>query len=120
VQQQWVTAAIWFVVGSAISAAPLLIGLVEGTEVSIFWAGVLTPLVIAVIGAAILCSLQQWISAILFVGMCMTLSIGMAIAGQVFEALFAGTLPVGFSYTLMILVTLLGIEWLSRKLLRLA
>ena len=48
---------------------------------------------------------------------------GIATAGMVvFGASFIGLmlLPVNFSYLLMVVVSLLGIEWLARKLLRLA
>jgi hypothetical protein len=120
VTRQWITAVVWYLVGNVVTALPLLLYFVEGHEISVFWAALLTPLVIAVIGAAILLTLRQWVSALLFVGICATMALGMAIAGTVFDTFFAGTLPVNFSYLLMVVVSLLGIEWLARKLLRLA
>jgi hypothetical protein len=73
-----------------------------------------------VIGVIILLFLRQWIAAILFFVICNAMAILVGILMFVLENFMSEKLPTNFSYLLMIVVGLLGIEWLARKLLRLA
>jgi hypothetical protein len=84
------------------------------------WAALLLMLAgIALVGLIVLAIMRQWIAALVFVGICALMAAGVG-AGSVFIEMFATELPVNFSYLLMGIVSLLGIEWLARKLLRLA
>ena len=74
---------------------------------------------IALVGLIVLAIMRQWVAAAVFVGICAVMAAGVG-AGSVFIETFATELPVNFSYLLMGIVSLLGIEWLARKLLRLA
>ena len=86
-------------------------------------ATVLAPLVIGLVGVIILLILRQWVAAALFSGICAVMSIAALASTMLIDKLnkfLDVPLDVSFSAVLMILVTLLGIEWLARKLLRLA
>jgi hypothetical protein len=91
-----------------------------GREVYAYYAALVAPLVVGLIGVLILVFLRQFVAALAFFGICLLMSIGVFITDFIFTSLFADMLDVNFSYTLLIIVSLLGIEWLSRKLLRLA
>jgi hypothetical protein len=95
-------------------------GLKPETLVYTYAAALVFPLLIGLIGVIILCLLQQWINALVFFGICVLMTILVAITDLIFSELLKGTLPLHFSYLLMVVVSLLGIEWLARKLLRLA
>lgn len=95
-------------------------GLHTNRFVDAYWAALLAPLVIGAVGVIILLLLRQWISALIFFGICLLMSIGVAAADLIFTNFLADTLPLHFSYLLLVIASLLGIEWLSRKLLRLA
>ena len=76
-----------------------------------------------VFGAVILLILRQYLNAAVFFGICALVSAAMAVAATFFAQYLTGEkgeLPVNFSYLLILIVGLLGIEWLARKLLRLA
>jgi hypothetical protein len=84
---------------------------------------VLAPLVLGAFGAVLLLILRQYMNALVFFGICALVSIAIAVAATFFEGYLTaekGELPVNFSYLLILIVGLLGIEWLARKLLRLA
>ena len=95
-------------------------GLKPETLVYTYAAALIFPLLIGLVGVIILCILQQWINAAVFFGICVLMTILVAITDLIFSKLLEGTLPLHFSYLLMVVVSLLGIEWLARKLLRLA
>jgi hypothetical protein len=168
-------------IGAFFSSLPVLIYYSSGQSVEIFWAVLLAPLAVGVIGAVILLLLRQWIGAIAFFGVCVLISllallfcyfpifalfvagsiiglgaliyvivlaikkeifgiavIAIACAGVVAVGLVSlyqlregfidelshsirtEYLDVGFSVLLIVAVTLVGLEWLTRKLLRLA
>lgn len=73
-----------------------------------------------VVGAIILAFLRQWLAALLFIVICNAVAIGVCILMFVLEEFMSNKLPINFSYLLVIVVGLLGVEWLARKLLRLA
>ena len=56
----------------------------------------------------------------MFFGICALMACGIVVGDFFFTKVLTDELPVNFSYLLMVIVSLLGIEWLSRKLLRLA
>ncbi|MSQ93444.1 MAG: VWA domain-containing protein [Gemmataceae bacterium] len=95
-------------------------GLKTNRAVTAYLAALLAPLVIGVIGVIILLLLRQWVSALIFFGICVLMTIGVAVTDVVFTKLLTDVLDVDFSYLLVTVVSLLGIEWLARKLLRLA
>ncbi len=130
----WISAALFFVLCMITSVATLLAALfVEPVNsalnvelqlaVNAIWASVIAPLVVGLIGGVILLILRQWIASALFFVLCVGMSIValacMLLIGKVNEFMNV-ELSVGFSAVLMVMVTLLGIEWLARKLLRLA
>ncbi|MBI2804842.1 MAG: hypothetical protein HYX68_07670 [Planctomycetes bacterium] len=117
---QWQAGIIAFVGGLVLGLVPLLITLVAGQSVSIFWGVLITPIVVGFIGSTILLVLRQWISALAFFGVCVFMSGCVFATDLIFANLFEGLLPVNFSYLMLMIVSLLGIEWLARKLLRLA
>ncbi|MCI0378879.1 MAG: VWA domain-containing protein [Gemmataceae bacterium] len=88
----------------------------SGMYVESYWLAALIPLAVGLLGAAILCFLRQWIGAGVFFGASAVLCIGVLILGDPNWP----TLPVDFSFVLIVVVTLLSIEWLTRKLLKLA
>ena len=92
-------------------------------EVNARNAVVIAPIVVGLVGGGILLILRQWISALVFVGICafgaIVALVGVQFIGVIYE-FFDIDLPVGFSLVMVLIVTLLGIEWLARKLLRLA
>ncbi len=75
------------------------------------------PLGLGVIGFAILLFMRQALYAALFLCGTWLLALAMAIAGRFFEM---PDLPVNMSFVLVTVVALLSIEWLTRKLLKLA
>ncbi len=89
-------------------------------ELSAKWMAILMPIMVGLIGTAILLLTQQWISAIVFFMLCMMFSIGVAGFDFFFSDFLSEYLPVQLSFVMITLVSLLGIEWLARKLLRLA
>lgn len=167
--------------GVLIGMVPVSIRYLTGMWVDLFWAVVLGPLIVGVIGTAILLVMRQWLAAVgffiaagmlsvlafvyvleprlaviaggglvtvaalgygLYLGIAkqeilamvslIVLALGVDILGgyllvQCTEemARFAKIvsedwLPIGFSGLLIVIVSLLGLEWLTRKLLRLA
>lgn len=95
-------------------------GLQTDRVINAYVATVLAPLLVGLIGVLILVILGQWRAALLFFGICVAASILIAVLDYVFRHYMSEDLPLHFSYLMMIVVTLLGIEWLARKLLRLA
>jgi hypothetical protein len=91
--------------------------------VNAFWATLLAPIVLGLFGAFILLIVRQYLNALVFLGICVLVSVAIGVADSFFMEYLVGEkgeLPVHFSYLLMLIVGLLGIEWLARKLLRLA
>ena len=87
-----------------------------GYEIGAYHLGMLIPGIVGLLGAAILLFLRQPVGAAAFLGA------ALLIVGAVF---FFGDpdwikLPIDFSYVLITVVALLSIEWLTRKLLKLA
>lgn len=155
-------------------------GITSDWRIEIFWAAVLAPIVVGVIGAVILLLMRQWIAALCFLGVCGVISFfvmlfcftpalsvmlacgTVALAGLVYGivqavkqeffvaatvvfiafgvgffglyapsqwhsvmeglavSMWQDSLPLGFSVLLIVAVSLVGLEWLTRKLLRLA
>ena len=85
------------------------------------WAAIMLMLAaIAVVGMLVLAVMRQWIACVVFFGICALMAAmvgGFALMLENFQDL---ALPVNFSYLLLAIVSILGIEWLARKLLRLA
>jgi hypothetical protein len=77
------------------------------------------PMALGVLGFAILMFLRQTLYAGLFLVGTWLVSLLAAIAGLVFT-LDWPDLPIDFSFVLIVVVALLSIEWLTRKLLKLA
>jgi hypothetical protein len=88
--------------------------------VNAYWSSLLAPLVVGVIGVLILCLMRQFVGALVFFGICVFMTGVIAVFNQIFLSVMSDNLPVHFSYLMSVLVGLLGIEWLARKLLRLA
>ncbi|MSU76991.1 MAG: hypothetical protein EXS16_02735 [Gemmataceae bacterium] len=89
-------------------------------ELSAKWLAILMPLVIGLIGVVLLLIMRQPLNALAFFGICFALSMGIVGVDFFFSDLLSEYLPVQLSFVMMTLVSLLGIEWLARKLLRLA
>jgi hypothetical protein len=167
-------------IGTLIGLVPVGIRFLTGVYVELFWAVVLTPLIVGFIGMVILLVMRQWIAAPVFMfigGVISVLALiyiyrpdpGVFVIGSILSlaclggAVYMGVkkefvgmafmlfmwlgvgfasalimnfaydgamelstiirdewLPIGFSGLLMVAVSLLGVEWLARKLLRLA
>ena len=88
-------------------------------EQDVFWVVLFIPLLVGAIGALILLIVGQPLGAWMFFGICTLMTVLMGAAYGIISMLGI-TLPVEFSYVMMLVVGLLGIEWLARKLLRLA
>ena len=85
------------------------------------WAAVLLMLAaVALVGMIVLGLMRQWIGALMFLGICSLMAIAVGVSAYILENFMATELPLNFSYLLIAIVSLLGIEWLARKLLRLA
>ena len=91
----------------------------KGAE-NVFWWALLTPLAVGIFGAAILLIIRQYLGALMFFGICALMMVGMGTVRLILDYGFDEVLPVYFSYLMAVIVSLLGIEWLARKLLRLA
>jgi hypothetical protein len=77
------------------------------------------PAALGLLGFAILMFLGQRVAAEAFLGGFVALSVVIFAATWIFDLEWA-TLPVHFSYVLIAVVSLLSMEWLTRKLLKLA
>ncbi|MBI3411721.1 MAG: hypothetical protein HY040_25605 [Planctomycetes bacterium] len=91
-------------------------GLQSGWTVNAYYLAMLVPIIVGIFGGVILLVLRQISSAAAFFGA------GLLLALVVF---FIGStewpaLPVNFSYVLIAVVGLLSLEWLTRKLMKLA
>jgi hypothetical protein len=85
------------------------------------WAAILLMLAaIALVGVLVLAVMRQWVGALVFFGICAFVAAIVGVLAYVLENFQIAELPVDFSYLLITVVSLLGIEWLARKLLRLA
>jgi hypothetical protein len=96
------------------------VGMETDRVINAFLATVLAPLLVGLIGVIILAILRQWMAALTFFGICVVASLLIAGLDYMFRHFMSEDLPLHFSYLMMIVVSLLGIEWLARKLLRLA
>jgi hypothetical protein len=94
-------------------------GASTGWEVSAYWLAILGPAALGVLGFAILMFLKQTAGAWGFLGGFLAIALAVIVATAVMSLEWA-QLPVDFSYVLMLVVTLLSVEWLTRKLLKLA
>ena len=91
-------------------------GIKSGWTVPSYHLAMLVPVIVGIFGGVILLILRQATSAAAFFGA------GLVLAFLVF--LFGNSdwpaLPVNFSYVLIVVVGLLSVEWLTRKLMKLA
>ena len=84
-----------------------------------YYVAMILPLAIGVLGGLLLLFMRQFLFAALFVGT----GVVLALAAFSYDAFASPTwpdLPLQMSFVLAGLVTLLGVEWLTRKLLKLA
>jgi hypothetical protein len=88
----------------------------SGWEIKAYHLAMLIPGVVGFLGAAILLFLRQFWGAAVFLGVALSIVGGVAIFGDPDWV----KLDVDYSYLLITVVTLLSIEWLTRKLLKLA
>lgn len=92
----------------------------QSNSIMPIWAAVMLMLAgIAVVGVLVLLVMRQWIAALVFFGICALMAGAVGGTALILEN-FQTELPVDFSYLLLGIVSILGIEWLARKLLRLA
>jgi hypothetical protein len=78
-----------------------------------------TPIVVGLFGMAVLLIFRQY----LFAGLFMGAGVFLALVPVIYDLAWSPTwpdLPLNLSYLLAVVVTLLGLEWLVRKLLKLA
>jgi len=75
---------------------------------------------VALVGVLVLAIMRQWIGAAVFFGICALMAGSVGLFALLMENFLHTELPVNFSYLLIAIVSFLGIEWLARKLLRLA
>ena len=94
-------------------------GFVTNRAASAYLLALLTPLAIGALGGLMLLVFRQYLFAALFFAAGVALSVGVFGFDLMFHPQWAD-LPLDFSFVLVSLVTLLGIEWLTRKLLKLA
>jgi hypothetical protein len=86
---------------------------------SAFFLALLTPLAIGALGGLILLILRQYLFGSLFFLAGVVMAAGVFGFDLMFHPEWAN-LPLDFSFVLAAVVTLLGLEWLTRKLLKLA
>jgi hypothetical protein len=95
-------------------------GVSSGYEAEVFGLCLGIPLVIGLLGAGILLFLKQPWAAAAFFGLGAVLALGAVGIGAMNDNYDWGRLPVDLSFVLIAAVALLAVEWLTRKLLRLA
>lgn len=93
-------------------------GLKTGWSVNSAWLGVLIPIGVGLLGLGILMFLGQYFNGAMFAA-------SFTVLGLIVGAFWLVSRPwpdldVDFSFVLVLVVSLLGIEWLTRKLLKLA
>lgn len=91
-------------------------GFKPGMSIDAYFLAMLIPFAVGLLGAAILLVLRQFVAAGAFFGATLLVVLGVAVFGDPDWP----NLPIDFSYVLITVVTLLSIEWLTRKLLKLA
>lgn len=95
----------------------------EGThsnfKMNAFYLACLTPIAVGVLGGLILLVFGQYLYAGLFSGAGVILALLPVIYNVLAQPTWA-EIPLDLSYVLVVIVTLLGVEWLTRKLLKLA
>lgn len=91
-------------------------GLDSGWNVNAYYLAMLVPALVGLLGAGVLLLMGQVKVAGFFMGGALLLSVGVLLFGSADWPV----LPVNFSFVLITVVTLLSIEWLTRKLLKLA
>jgi len=94
-------------------------GASTGLEVSGYHMALGAPAALGLLGFAILMFLRQAAAAWAFLGGFLAITLGVFLTTMIMDLEWA-MLPVDFSYVLIGVVTLLSIEWLTRKLLKLA
>jgi hypothetical protein len=90
-----------------------------GTTASAFHLAWATPLVVGAFGALVLLFFRQVSFAMLFMGFGGLLALGVVGVDRIWAPTWPD-LPLNFSFILVAIASLLGIEWLLRKLLKLA
>ena len=94
-------------------------GIKSNLKASAYLLALIVPLVIGAFGGIILLIFRQYLFAGIFFGVCLLMTATVFAANIVLRPPWAD-LPLEFSFVLMAVVTLLGLEWLTRKLLKLA
>ena len=84
--------------------------------VSAYWLAALIPGIVGLLGTAILLFLRQFWGALAFFAAALAIVIAVLIFGDPDWA----ELPIDISFVLITVATLLAVEWLTRKLLKLA
>ena len=91
-------------------------GFVSGWQMRAYYLAMLIPALVGLLGAGILLFLRQFWGAGAFLGAALLIAGGVAIFGDPEWV----KLDIDYSFLLVTLVALLSIEWLTRKLLKLA
>lgn len=98
-------------------------GVESGLEVKVLWLALLTPMAVGLLGGLILLVMRTYLGAVAFFGAGLVLGlVGLALyytptgIGEFLDS----NVPVNFSFVLITVVSLLCVEWLTRKLLKLA
>ncbi|MFO0969664.1 MAG: vWA domain-containing protein [Gemmataceae bacterium] len=91
----------------------------SGLEVDSFWLAVFLPLGVGLLGLAILCFTGAWVGGLIFAGAFAFVSLVVCFVYLIADIAWP-MLDVNVSFVLITVVGLLAIEWLTRKLLRLA
>lgn len=90
-------------------------------HVNALWLALGVPILVGFLGGAILLFFRQFLIAALFAGVGVFLSLCVGVFALVtWGSVVWLDVPIDFSFVLIACVSLLGVEWLTRKLLRLA
>jgi hypothetical protein len=94
-------------------------GLESGVSIRADYFIMLVAMAVGLLGCAILLFIRRWIAALAFLAAAALVVAGIALANLGWEPAWA-ELPLDMSFVLGLIVGLLSIEWLTRKLLKLA
>jgi hypothetical protein len=93
--------------------------LIDAGEVSAYWLLLLGPLGLALLAGAILLTIRRTVAGLVTIGLGAILALVIYLIDQVGTPPWENV-PIDMSFVLAVVVTLLSIEWLTRKLLKLA